>query len=161
MSASDFQDFVTECVYDCFLRHVPEAVSYGFKNGKLKKFASEYPDRTIPRKQFMGRGGRKLVDIYAQYELSNGENLSFCFECKSSRWDLNSGYGLNFFADMNYVIIPKKVYGWADPIADAIKKVGNDIGVITIDRDSGILHTVKPCWIRPSYPYIFVEAFGG
>ena len=160
MSASDFQDYVTDCVRDCFKRSVPESRLYT-KGSMLMKFETEYSNTKIPRKQYRGFGGRKRVDVYAEIMGYDGICLSYCFEIKSSRQDLRSGCGLNFFAELNFIIVPSKRYGWGNPIRDATNAVANNVGIITIDCENGVLHTVRPSWIMPTYPYIITDAFGG
>lgn len=160
MPASNFQDYVTDCVYDCFKRSVPESRLYTM-GSRLMKFETEYSNTKIPRNQVRGHGGRRRVDVYAEIMGYDGIYLSYCFEIKSSRQDLRSGYGLNFFAELNFIIVPIKSYGWRDPIGDAIDDVANNVGIITIDCENGLLHTVRPSWIMPTYPYIITDVFGG
>lgn len=36
----------------------------------------------------------------------------FCYEIKSCEEDFNSGHGLNFVGDYNYIVCPNELYNW-------------------------------------------------
>lgn len=55
------------------------------------------------------------VDLMVFKPLNNSaggieQGMFYCYEIKSCKEDFNSGHGLNFIGDYNYLVMPKKTY---------------------------------------------------
>lgn len=63
----------------------------------------------------------------------------YCYEVKSCEADFNSGHGLNFIGDYNYIVCPNKLYVWL------IKnnKLPFGVGVYTLSEDKTKLTCVR------------------
>lgn len=84
---------------------------------------------------------------YADFVVE-GEDVCICFEIKSKYQDLHSGSGLNFFADLNYLVIPKDLLNVS---LTKLLKIGrlDDVGIITLDLSEGTYKVEKEAkWYR-------------
>lgn len=60
-----------------------------------------------------------------QYSVSGLEKGIFiCYEVKSCKADFNSGFGVNFIAEKNYLVMPMKTY------KDLINEIPQNVGVL-------------------------------
>lgn len=63
--------------------------------------------------------------------------LFYCYEIKSCKEDFESGHGLNFIGDFNYLVLPEKLY-------EEIKtKIPYNVGVYVPSKDWKPLHCIK------------------
>lgn len=60
-----------------------------------------------------------------QYSVSGLEKGIFiCYEVKSCKADFNSGFGVNFIAERNYLVMPMKTY------KEVINEIPHNVGVL-------------------------------
>lgn len=100
-------------------------------SGRGKYWASEvtldYGTKDVKRVDFM------QFEPENQYGISGLEKGIFiCYEVKSCKADFNSGFGQNFIAEKNYLVMPMKTY------KEVINDIPQSVGVlcpIPIGRD--------------------------
>jgi len=96
--------------------------SYKF-SGMGKYWASEvtldYGTKEVKRIDFL------QFEPLNQYSVSGLEKGIFiCYEVKSCRADFNSGFGQNFIAEKNYLVMPMKTY------KEVINEIPHNVGVL-------------------------------
>ena len=92
-------------------------------SGRGKYWASEvtldYGTNEVKRVDFM-----QFEPPY-QYSVSGLEKGIFiCYEIKSCKADFNSGFGVNFIAEKNYLVMPMKTY------KEVINEIPYNVGVL-------------------------------
>lgn len=92
-------------------------------SGKAKYWASEvtldYGSKDVKRVDFM------QFEPPHQYSISGLEKGIFiCYEVKSCKADFNSGFGQNFIAEKNYLVMPMKTY------KEVISEIPHNVGVL-------------------------------
>lgn len=92
-------------------------------SGMGKYWASEvtidYGTKDVKRVDFM------QFEPEHQYSISGLEKGIFiCYEVKSCKADFNSGFGKNFIAEKNYLVMPMKTY------KEVINDIPYDVGVL-------------------------------
>lgn len=92
-------------------------------SGRSKYWASEvtldYGTTDVKRVDFM-----QFEPPY-QYSVSGLEKGIFiCYEVKSCKADFNSGFGKNFIAEKNYLVMPMKTY------KEVINEIPHNVGVL-------------------------------
>lgn len=91
--------------------------------GRAKYWASEvtldYGSNNVKRVDFM------QFEPLNQYSISGIEKGIFiCYEVKSCKADFNSGFGKNFIAEKNYLVMPMKTY------KEVINEIPYNVGVL-------------------------------
>ena len=169
MSNSKFQDAAIKAILNCVKRG--NKARFDGDGRKLTSFlwCEEFPTY---RKGYTRRPAGR-ADLYVEiiYDKGGEWELSedYIFECKSSVDDLESGYGLNFAGDRNFLVIPDykeagkyKSFVWKLKLERAIEHLAEigraDVGVLVIKN--GEVVCKKASWLNKPYGHLFQQAFG-
>lgn len=109
----------------------------------------------------LSKANETFKDIQQEYSINLGKNIdnntvtkridfvfiskekvSFGYEIKCSEQDINTGYGMNFYAMYNFLIVPGNIYHLAEAKLHDMKR--DDVGIGLFSEGDNVIYFVRP-----------------